>query len=195
MSSKKRTYTNEDTTVIVQATNDALKTYSETSGPVRVSDLLQEYNGSKSALARQISGISDTGKLPSKGTAERARYDAANKNIGRWLAYESKSGKQARNPNTKDTQERLKQALEKKRPPSNMSIKITGWIGYDNDYRYRTIETTLPNNGATTEAFVQNMKNENTSEAYQDVFQAYKVGRGIITVSDDNPIISITFSE
>lgn len=194
MSSKKRSYTNEDTTVIVQATNDALKTYSETSGPVRVSDLLQEYGGSKSALAREIAGVGP-GKLPSKGTDERKAYDAANKNIGRWLAYESKSGKQARNPNTKDTQQRLKQALEKKRPPSNMSIKITGWIGYDNDFRYRTIETTLPNNGATTEAFVQNMKDGNTSDAYQEVFQAYKVGRGIITVSDDSPIISITFSE
>lgn len=186
---KSRTYTNEDTTVIVQATNDALDKYN--SQPVSVSSVIMEYGGSKSALARELAGIGP-GKLPAKGTAERKAYEAANKSIGRWLAAESGSGKQSRKP-SKESQERLKN-VQKNRTPSTMSIHIEGWIGYDDDFRHRTIDVQLPNNGATVGDFLDNMKNGNTEAAYQDVFQAYKVGRGILTVADDNPQVIITLS-
>lgn len=190
----KRTYTAEDSAEITRATNEALQEYTERAAPVRVSDLLMEFGGSASALARELTGIGP-GKLPAKGTPQRTEYENQKRYIGRYLAYESGSSKQKRNPNTPETQARLKKIQMKRRPPTSMSITVFGEIGYDDDDRRpRTISVTLPNNGATPQRFLEYMQRGNTSEAYQEVFQAYKVGRGVLTVSDENPEIHIEFS-
>jgi hypothetical protein len=183
---KRQTFTAEDTTALPDETRRALELYALEMGGVRVSDLLMEYHGSKSALATALSGSTDK-----KSNA----YKSQMRSINRWLAYEAGSkDKQARNPNAKATQEKLRVALAAKRPPPQMNITITGWIGYDDKFYYRTISTQLPNNGATVQQFLEHIRNGNVHAAYDEVFQAYKIGRGIVTVADDKPEIDIDFT-
>jgi hypothetical protein len=182
MASKRATYTQEDTTALPEAVGRAMREYSASLGPIRVSDLLMEF-GSKRGLAEALA--SETG----------TKVDSQMKNISRWLNYEAgQRGSQARDPNrSRATLNRLRSQMTARRPPRSMSITITGWIGYDDKYYFRTIHITLPGNGAAVSNFLENMQKGDTHQAYQDVFQAYKVGRGVISVADDNPEISIDF--
>lgn len=162
---KRQTMSGEDTEVIKGAYNAAMGDYAASLGPVRISDLLMGFNGSKSDLARGLAEATGT------------KYQSQMKNIGRWLAYEQGSrGAQARNPANSKTASRFANLYANINPPSGfMGISITGWIGYDNDYRYRSIDIPAPGDGRriNTSAFVDAMKAGDTHAAYAAVFAAY----------------------
>src|SRR5260370_41267889 len=121
-------------------------------GTVSISDLVMAYEGNKQELVRDIAGIPQEGKLPTRGTDERRAYDTANRNVNRWL--------QGRTPKA-PVQERLNELYIDKQPvpadykdqlarqdkPASASISITGWIYYDSgdqyDSRWRRIQTRL----------------------------------------------------
>lgn len=177
---KRRALTGGDTTVIAGAHTEAMNKYTASLGNVRVSGLLQSYNGSKSDLAHALANATGT------------KYQSQMSNINRWLAYESGSRdkRSTRDPQkNKGTIDRLKEMFIAKNPPSSMSITITGWIGYDNDYRYRTITIAPPLYNINTPAFVNSMRAANTHEAYREVFKPYAAALSVD--SADN--ISIDF--
>lgn len=187
---KKRTYAGaggEDSAAISRAYQEGLQEYSRNLAPLSVQDMIMSIGGDKSAFIRELAGISQEGKLPAKGTPERRAYDSQAKNVSRWLAYErGDRGKQARNAEqSKPTQERFKNLYARNNPPSGrMSATITGWIGYDGDWRYRSIEIPPPMGGRgdiDTEAFNAAMAAGDTSAAYGVLFAAYAPG---LTVSE-----------
>lgn len=155
----------EDTTTITASYTSAMNAYKATYGPAKVGDLIQQFDGNKGNLARALSGVG-SGKLPAKGTDNRKAYDAAQKSISRWLASETGSGKQARKPDSA-SQEKLNKLFQPP-PPKNMSITISGSIGYDGgDFRERTIsmgEGTMYRIDAG--AFVSAMQAGDTHAAY-----------------------------
>lgn len=174
----------EDTTAITHAVERGLSAYASGMGEVRVSDLVMEYGGSPAQLARALAGIPE-GKLPGKGSDDRKAYDASLRSVNRWLNYEAGTGKQARNPNTKATQAKLKSLMARKRPPRSMSLTITGWIGYDNDVRWRTVGSPTPIHLSSERlsSFLENMQAGNTHAAYREVFTAY--GASVLQVEQD----------
>lgn len=185
----------EDTTAIINGVNEGMKSYARGQDTVRVSDLLMEYNGDANQLTRAIAGLPGTGKLPARGTDDRKAYDAAARSVNRWLNWEKGTGKQARNPNNKATQEKLKSLMAKKRPPTSASVSITGWVYYDEDARWRSIPVsgTISLSGSAFTSFLQNMQEGNTHGAYHNLFSAY--GASVLSLgAEDSPQVQIDFS-
>jgi len=184
----------EDSRGLLNAVTQALQTYTEGLGTIRVSDLLMEYNGNVNALARAFAGLPDTGKLPAKGTDDRRAYDTANRSINRYLNYEAGTGKQARNPGKPATQARLRSLMAKKKPPTSAGVTITGSIGYDRgDFRHRTVgNPPISLSGDAITRFLESMSAGDTHSAYREVFTSY--GASMLMVGDSEPPdIAITF--
>lgn len=176
---KRTSYTETDTTALPQATSAGMDSYKNSLGKVSLNDMLMSYNGSKSGLAQALAGTSDK-----SSTA----YKSQMKNISRWTNGE-------RNPERSGlTQSRFKTLYVQSNPPTSATVNITGWIGYDEKYYYRTISTTLPARGVTVSQFVNQIQAGNIQGAYNTVFASYGVGGGVLRVANDNPAISITFS-
>ena len=161
---KRQTMSGEDVTGITSAYNQAISAYNASMGSVSVSDLLGSFNGNKSDLARALADTTGT------------KYASQMKNIGRWLAYESgERGPQARNPANSKTAGRFQGLYAAMNPPSNVSIAITGWIGYDDDFRHRSIVIPAPGDARQINAgaFVSAMRAGDTHAAYREAFAAY----------------------
>lgn len=193
---RKQAMSGEDTTVITSSTNSALNEYKSSIPNVSVTDLLQSFDGSKSDLARALAGVR-SGQLPSRGTEDRRHYDTQMKNISRWMNYENgiRDKNKARNPEfaSSSTQDRFKDLHVKDNPPGDMSITISGWIGYDDDYRYRTVTIPAPGDGRSIDAsaFLEAMQAGDTHAAYREVFAAYAPGLSVAQADS----IDISFSE
>ena len=158
------TVESEDTTALPQAFTQAYANYTSRQGNVRVSNLIMEYGGNKNALARELAGVG-TGKL-SSDESKRVQYQM--KNISRWLNYEKGDrGSQARNPNNKATQARLQALMARKNPPKNMSVTVTGSIGYDEgDFRHRTVgNPPIQVTGSNLMNFLEAMASGDTASA------------------------------
>lgn len=176
---KRASFTEADTQAITNAYQTALTDYANSLGTLSVSDMLMQFNGSKSELAQALSGTADK-----KSTAYRTQY----KNIDRWLKGE-------RNPaRSRVTQNKFKSLYIQKSPPSNIDISITGWVGYDDKYYHRTINTSIPGRGVNPGQFMQAMQAGNTRAAYNAAFSAYGVGSGVLTVASDSAQVHINFS-
>jgi hypothetical protein len=173
----------EDSEVITEAFNEAYREYTQAYGPVTVNDLLMSFDGDKSALARALAEATGT------------KYASQMKNISRWLNYEKGlRGAQARNPANSRTSERFTDLYTSRNPPPDMSITITGWIGYDTgsgtgDFRLRTVTVNSSEYRINTGAFIIDMKAGNTHAAYREVFANYAP---LIVASADH--IDLSFS-
>jgi hypothetical protein len=166
----------EDAQALTDAYNDALVEYAGEIGPVSLGDLIQSFNGSKGALARSLAGLPETGKLSDLSRSQQSKYATQFKNIDRWSRYEAgERSKQARNiERSKVTQNKVKNIFARREPPrGNVTATITGWIGYDRDWRYRTITIPAIGREVDTEAFNTAMQAGDTSAAYRALFDAY----------------------
>jgi hypothetical protein len=143
---------------------DAVQDYAKNLGPIRVGDMLMEYNGDKGQLAQALADAS--------GTKRASQM----KNIDRWTAWEAgKRGSQARDPGkNKGTQGVLKNLFMKGNPPQGMTISITGFIGYTGgDFRLRTVNIDSSQYAINTGAFINAVNAGNAQAAYQAVFANY----------------------
>src|SRR5579859_4875723 len=169
---KRASYTDTDTSALPQAANSGLDSYKASLGKVSLNDMLMTYNGSKSELAQALAGTTDK-----SSTA----YKTQMKNINRWSKGE-------RNPErSRATQDKFKGLFVQSNPPTSASVSITGWIGYDDKYYYRTISATLPARGVTVSQFMSQLQSGNIQGAYNAVFSAYGVGGGVLRVANDSP--------
>lgn len=186
-----------DYIALPDAVNEQLQDWYASQVPesVRVSDLLMDYGGSKSQLARDLAGIPQSGKLPARGTSERTAYDTQMRNLSRYLKSESGKGGQKRNPSPA-TQERLKQLAMNKHKPQSANFVIMGTIAYSSDVRERVIgadNQKIDLSGPDLAAFLDNIAQGNIQDAYQQLFAAYGVP-GMAMQDDTTPEIDIMFS-
>ena len=142
-------------------------------GIISASDVVQAFGGDKAALARSLAGIALDGPLPRAGTPERTAYNSANRTLGRYLAYESGSSKQARNPQNKAAQTKLRQALVTKQKPTGMTITITGEIAVSEDVRDRSVTIDSDKYPIDVPAFIDYVQQDNELGAYAEVFDSY----------------------
>ncbi len=169
----------EDAQALTSAYNDALVEYKEDIGPVSITDMIEAFNGDRNALARSLAGLPATGKISSFSKKDQGRYRDQYKNIDRWTRYENGDrSKQARNvARSRSTQEKMKNLFVKKVPPSgNVTASITGWIGYNGDWRYRSISIPAIGRTVDTQAFNAAMAQGDTQAAYAALFDAYAPG-------------------
>ena len=174
----------EDVSALSYAHTDAYATYAAALPPVRVTDLLlNHFNGSTSDLAMELADSTDK-----KSTA----YKSQLRSINRWLAYESgnKDKKQSRNPTGKKTQAKLKAIVASKEPPTKMEIKLTGWIYYDEDARWRSISASLDGDALTR--YLEAMQEGDTHDAYREVFRAY--GASALMIGGEDAKVEIDLS-
>lgn len=171
--------TGEDTQAITGAYTGALDSFKADMGTVTAADMIMLFDGSKSELAQALAGTSDK-----KSTPYKTQY----KNIDRWLKGERSPAR------SRATQNKFKDLMARRNPPSNINISVTGWIGYDGKYYYRTINTSIPGRGVSSARFMDAMRAGDTRAAYNAMFSAYGVSNGVLRVSDDNPSVSISFS-
>ncbi len=186
-----------DNIALPGAVNTSLQDWNATvvPGEVRISDLLMDYDGSKSQLARDLAGIPQKGKLPTKGTPERTAYDTQMRNVNRYLKAESGKEGQKRKPSAA-TQERLNQLAESKRKPQAANFIIMGTIAYSSDVRERVIgadSQQINLTGDELATFLDNIAQGSIQDAYQQLFSAYGVS-GMAMQDDTTPDIDITFS-
>src|SRR6266852_1486998 len=138
----KRTYSgggNEDTQALQSAYDRGLREYAGNLGSFRATDMVMALGGDKSALGRLLSGISEDEKLPTRGTDARRSYDTQMRNINRWLASESGANVKEKRRVSTQAQDKFRNAYVKQSPPNGrVTASITGWIGYDNQWRYRS---------------------------------------------------------
>jgi hypothetical protein len=176
----KRAMTGEDTAVITGGYQTAMRDYASNMGAISISNLLMSYDGNKGELARALADATGT------------KYASQMKNISRWLNYENGDrGPQARDFNkSKASQSRVKDLYIERNPPTNMSISITGWIGYDNDYRHRTVDIDSTMYNVSVAAFMSAMQSGNTSGAYREVFAGYAPALSVASADS----VTISFS-
>lgn len=170
--------TGEDTTILPQSVDIAMKSYI---GQPRVSDVIMELGGDKSKLAMELAGTSDK-----KSTAYKSQY----RSIGRWLKAESGAGGQSRRPSA-DAQEKFKQIIKKNRPPTGGTVDMEGYIYYDYDVRWRHITVTL--NADQVAKMLAQIEARNTHGAYGEIFAAYGAAH-LEMGADGPPSIDIDFS-
>jgi hypothetical protein len=177
-----------DNTALPDFVNEALSNWyasssaSET-GTIRVSDAIMGYGGNKNALARDLAGIPQEGKLP------------ASRNVNRWLKAESGKEGQKRKPNP-EKQEKLKQLVKNKTRPKDANFVIMGTIAYSSDVRDRVIGANgqqINLSGSNLDAFLDNIAQGNIQDAYQQLFEAYGV-TGMVMQDDSEIDIDINFS-
>jgi hypothetical protein len=174
---KRATYTAEDSFVLSQAAQDALEDYQEGLGKVSLNDMFMSYGG-RSELAQQLAGTTDK-----SSRAYKTQYE----NIRHWE-------KGIRNPEkSQTTQGKFKNLYTQQNPPPAVDITMSGWVGYDDKFYYRTISSDKFKKPVNTAQFLQHIREGNTHEAYQDLFEAYGIGRGSVRMSNDNPSIDISF--
>lgn len=166
----------EDTQALKDAYNDVLVEYKQDIGPVSISDMIQAFDGNKNALIRSLAGLPEKGTIASMTKAQQTSYANQAKNVDRWVRYErGERGKQARNvERSRATQEKMKNLFAKRvPPPGQVTANITGWIGYNGDWRYRTISIPAMGKSVDTEKFNAAMASGDTRAAMQALFDAY----------------------
>jgi hypothetical protein len=181
----------EDSKSLIAAYNEALVESQEARGPVSIMDMIQAFGGSRNTLARELAGISAKGTIASMSKADQTSYKTQAKNIDRWLKYASGDrGKQARNvEKSKATQNKMKSLFVKKVPPQGqVTASITGWIGYNGDWRYRTVSIPAIGKSVDTKAFNEAMQAGDTRAAYAALFDGY--APGLTVAQADNFTIS-----
>jgi hypothetical protein len=169
----------EDMSALPEAFARGMDGYAESFGDVTIAEVLQYFDGSKSALASALAGTTDK-----SSTAYRTQQ----RNINRWLAG-------TRKPSA-ETLNKFRKQVAGQRPPTSLNVTIRGYIGYDGgDWRWRTIGNLKPIHlaGDSLQRFLDAMAREDTHSAYQAIFEAY--GAANLTVAQDaNTSITLNFS-
>lgn len=185
---RKRSYSgggasgSEDSAALVSAYQAGLNDYASSLGTLSASNMVMALGGDKSALARRLAGLPETGRLPETGTKERTSYNTQYRSITKWLAYESgERGGQTRNvARSKATQAKFRGIYVQANPPrGRMTASITGRICFSNDCRERTID--IPPRSASrgeinTPAFLAALASNNAHEGYRILSAAYAPG-------------------
>lgn len=168
---------------ITESYREALADYY---GAVRVSDVLQNFDGDKSALARVLAGVPLDGSLPKSGTPERTRYNSQLKAVGRYLDYERQGVKtsQNRNPQNAAAQQKLQQAQAVQNPPSGMSVTISGEICVSEDCRDRTVTIDSGRYPFDVNAFMIAIYSGDEASAFTQVFSNYCKNMSVKVLDD-----------
>lgn len=169
----------EDAGALTGAYDEALVEYKNDLGKLSAKNLVEAFGGDRGALARSLAGLPAQGKVSGFSSRDQGRYRDQYKNIDRWLRYEAGDrSKQARNiERSRTTQEKIKDIFVKREPPrGTVTATITGWIGYNGDWRYRTITIPAIGKSVDTGAFNAAMAQGDTRGAYQALFDAYASG-------------------
>lgn len=169
----------EDSQALTNAWDSSIDEYKSDLGPVSITDMIELFDGDRNALARSLAGLPATGAIAKMSRTEQTSYGTQAKNIDRWLRYEhGERGKQARNvERSRATQDKIKNLFARRNPPQGeVTATITGWIGYNNDWRYRSISIPAIGRSVDTEAFNAAMQAGDTGAAYRALFDAYAPG-------------------
>jgi len=165
-----------DSTVLPAAVERALADYY---GTIRITDLVQAYNGDVRELARDLADL--------KGTKEASQM----RQINRWLKSESGREGQRRTPSR--SQADLRKLMAGRNPPANVTAKVRGKLkSTSGKYsKQRSVDTANAMGGpADAGALLDALLNGDMWDAYDALFSEYAPG----LYAEEADSIDVSFS-